>query len=115
MSRTAIIGSCITRDIWRECDIPLEDVLYIIPASMSLYLNYPHAADGLTYTDAPLAMDLQDNGAIKASFDTKVCEPGTVFASMRGSDPSSAADLKITITANPANPGSHKPTRRERF
>ena len=24
MSRTAIIGSCITRDIWRECEIDFE-------------------------------------------------------------------------------------------
>ena len=25
--RPAIIGSCITRDIWRECDAPLDDVV----------------------------------------------------------------------------------------
>lgn len=41
MSRTAIIGSCITRDIWRECDIPLEDVLYISRTSLPSLVSSP--------------------------------------------------------------------------
>ena len=41
MSRTAIIGSCITRDIWRECDIPLDDVLYISRTSLPSLVSEP--------------------------------------------------------------------------
>ncbi len=43
MSRTAIIGSCITRDIWRECDIPLDDVLYVSRTSLPSLVSTPVA------------------------------------------------------------------------
>ena len=41
MSRTALIGSCITRDIWRECDVPLDDVLYISRTSLPSLVSTP--------------------------------------------------------------------------
>ena len=41
MSRTAIIGSCITRDIWRECGIPLDDVLYVSRTSLPSLVSTP--------------------------------------------------------------------------
>lgn len=41
MSRTAIIGSCITRDIWRECEVPLDDVLYISRTSLPSLVSRP--------------------------------------------------------------------------
>ena len=41
MSRTAIIGSCITRDIWRECDIALDQVLYVSRTSLPSLVSLP--------------------------------------------------------------------------
>ena len=41
MSRIAIIGSCITRDIWRECDIPLDGVLYASRTSLPSLVSKP--------------------------------------------------------------------------
>jgi hypothetical protein len=41
MSRTAIIGSCITRDIWRECGVPLDEVLYISRTSLPSLVSRP--------------------------------------------------------------------------
>lgn len=41
MSRPAIIGSCITRDIWRECDIALDEVLYISRTSLPSLTSRP--------------------------------------------------------------------------
>jgi hypothetical protein len=43
MSRPAVIGSCITRDIWRECDAPLDDVLYISRTSLPSLVSRPLA------------------------------------------------------------------------
>lgn len=41
MSRVAIIGSCITRDIWRECGLPLDDLLFISRASLPSLVSPP--------------------------------------------------------------------------
>ena len=43
MSRVAIIGSCITRDIWRECDLALDNVLYISRSSLPSLTSGPLA------------------------------------------------------------------------
>lgn len=74
------------------------------PASVKLYLNYIHAADGTASTDSAVDMELQTDGSYMAEFDTGDIEPGPVFASIRTESPASAADLKFTITANAANP-----------
>ncbi len=41
MSRPAIIGSCITRDVWRECNAPFGDVLYIARTSLASLTSAP--------------------------------------------------------------------------
>ena len=41
MSRTAIIGSCITRDIWRECEIDFDGVLYVARTSLASLMSPP--------------------------------------------------------------------------
>ncbi len=41
MSRTAIIGSCITRDIWRECEIDFDGVLYVARSSLASLTSAP--------------------------------------------------------------------------
>jgi hypothetical protein len=41
MSRTAIIGSCITRDIWRECEIDFAGVLYVARSSLASLTSTP--------------------------------------------------------------------------
>lgn len=41
MSRVAIIGSCITRDVWRECDLPVDDLLFISRASLPSLTSAP--------------------------------------------------------------------------
>ena len=43
MSRTAIIGSCITRDIWRECDIAFDGVTYVARTSLASLTSRPLA------------------------------------------------------------------------
>lgn len=73
------------------------------PDSVKLYLNYVHA-DETTSTDPPIEMAIQTDGSFHASFDTEVCEPGPFFASIRAENPAAAEDIKLTITANPANP-----------
>jgi hypothetical protein len=73
------------------------------PTSMRLYLNYVHA-DGTISTDPPIDMDPQMNGSYRAEFDTKVCEPGAAFASIRAEAPPAADDIKLSIIANEANP-----------
>lgn len=75
----------------------------IEPSTMRLYLNYIHA-DGVASTDDHIDMDLQSDGSYKAEFDTGTVKPGPVFASIRAENPTAAADLKFTITANAANP-----------
>jgi hypothetical protein len=41
MSRTAIIGSCITRDIWRECEIDFTGVIYVARSSLASLTSAP--------------------------------------------------------------------------
>jgi hypothetical protein len=41
MSRTAIIGSCITRDIWRECEVDFTAVLYLARSSLASLTSAP--------------------------------------------------------------------------
>lgn len=41
MSRTAIIGSCITRDIWRECGLDFTGVLYAARTSLASLTSAP--------------------------------------------------------------------------
>ncbi len=41
MSRTAIIGSCITRDIWRECELDFTGVLYVARSSLASLTSAP--------------------------------------------------------------------------
>ncbi len=77
------------------------------PTSMKLYLNYPHPTDppqGPFTTDPAINMDPQIDGTYRAQFDTKVCEPGAAFASIRAEAPPAADDIKFTIVANEANP-----------
>ena len=74
------------------------------PDSVSLYLNYVHAGAVTGADDPPLAMDSQTDGTWTASFDTKVCEPGAFFASIRAINPAGAEDIKLSIVANAANP-----------
>ena len=73
------------------------------PTSMKLWLNYVHA-DGTSFSDPPIDMDPQIDGRYRAEFDTKVCEPGAAFASIRAEAPPAADDFKFTIVANEANP-----------
>ncbi len=75
----------------------------VVPGSMKLYLNYPHA-DGTTSTDPPIDMDPQTDGSYTAEFDTKVAEPGAAFVSVRAEGPPAADDIKFSIIANAANP-----------
>lgn len=75
----------------------------IVPASVSLYINYKHD-DDTTSTDAPIAMTQLTDGSYFAEFDTEVCLPGALFWSIRCSDPAAAGDGKLTIIANAANP-----------
>ena len=75
----------------------------VTPDSVKLYLNYVHA-DGTTSTDPAIEMASNTDGTFTAQFDTKICEPGPAFASVRAENPSSADDIKFTITANAANP-----------
>jgi hypothetical protein len=49
-------------------------------------------------------MEKSDDGSFHASFDTKVCEPGPLFASVRTESPSAGFDTMVTIIANAANP-----------
>lgn len=77
--------------------------LVTTPDSVSLYLDYVHA-NGIASVDPPLAMDPQTDGTWTAQFDTKVCEPGAFFASIRAVNPSGADDMKLQIIANAANP-----------
>ncbi len=51
MSRTAIIGSCITRDIWRECEIDFTGVLYVARSSLASLTSAP--IKGITVPDEP--------------------------------------------------------------
>lgn len=53
MSRPAIIGSCITRDIWRECDAPLDEVLYISRTSLPSLVSGPLDAPPAVPADPP--------------------------------------------------------------
>lgn len=73
------------------------------PTSVRLYLNYKHA-DGTTSTDAALDMEEETTGVFSSMFNTASCEPGPLFWSIRTAAPASAADGKITIIANAANP-----------
>lgn len=41
MSKTAIIGTCITRDIWRECQVSLDEVLYASRTSLPSLVSTP--------------------------------------------------------------------------
>jgi hypothetical protein len=41
MSRTAIIGSCITRDVWRECGVDFDGVLYVARTSLASLTSTP--------------------------------------------------------------------------
>lgn len=75
----------------------------IAPSTIKLYLNYIHA-NGITSTDTGIDMDEQSDGTYIAEFDTGNVRPGPVFASIRAENPTAAADLKFTITANAANP-----------
>lgn len=75
----------------------------IAPSSIKLYLNYIHA-NGVASTDTPTDMDAQTDGTYVAEFATGDVRPGPVFASIRAENPTAAADLKFTITANAANP-----------
>jgi hypothetical protein len=75
----------------------------IEPTSIKLYLNYKHA-DGTTSTDAPVTMEQETTGVFSSMFDTASCEPGPLFWSIRTASPASAADGKVTIVANAANP-----------
>jgi hypothetical protein len=82
-----------------------ENGAAVSPALVQLYLNYKHA-DDTTSTDIPINMDedATTSGLFSAIFDTKVCEPGPLFWSIRTISPPAAADGKITIIANAANP-----------
>lgn len=51
MSRTAIIGSCITRDIWREGAIDFTGVLYVARSSLASLTSAPIL--GVAVPDAP--------------------------------------------------------------
>jgi hypothetical protein len=53
MSRTAIIGSCITRDIWRECEIDFTGVLYVARSSLASLTSTP--IKGVVMPDEPPA------------------------------------------------------------
>jgi hypothetical protein len=77
----------------------------VSPALVQLYLNYKHA-DETTSTDTPIEMaeDATSSGLFAAEFDTKVCEPGPLFWSIRTTSPPAAMDGKIQIIANAANP-----------
>lgn len=75
----------------------------IQPASVKLYLNYPHT-DGTSSTDVAIEMDVQTDGSYVAEFDTADTSPGAAFASIRAETPAGAQDLKFTIIANAANP-----------
>jgi hypothetical protein len=75
----------------------------VTPATIRLYLNYKHA-NGTISTDSPIDMTLITAGMYETAFDSKVCEPSTLFWSIRTVSPSSAQDGKISIVANAANP-----------
>jgi hypothetical protein len=75
----------------------------VTPATIKLYLNYKHA-DGTITTDAPINMISVTSGVYEVAFDSKVCEPSTLFWSIRTVNPPSAQDGKISIVANSANP-----------
>jgi hypothetical protein len=75
----------------------------VTPASIGVYLNYKHG-DGNTSTDSPIEMSMQTDGSWLAEFDTAAVEPGPLFASLRSLDPPGAEDIKLTVTANAANP-----------
>ncbi len=72
------------------------------PASVVLYLNYPHA-DGSSSTDTVTMTD-QNDGTWLGEFDTSAAEPGALFVSLRATSPGAAEDIKYTIVANSANP-----------
>jgi len=55
MSRTAIIGTCVTRDIWRELEIPLDEVLYISRTSLASLTSAP--IRGVTVPSDPPPID----------------------------------------------------------
>ncbi len=80
-----------------------DDENSVMPATVKLYLNYKHA-DGTTTTDAPIDMSQATGGTYETAFDTKVCEPAPLFWSIRTTAPPAAADGKIQIIANNANP-----------
>ena len=75
----------------------------ISPASVKMYVNYKHS-DGTISTDAPTDMDEVTDGTFEAEFNTNVCMPGTLFVSVRSTNPGAAEDLKFNIIANAANP-----------
>lgn len=79
----------------------------ITPEAMKLFLNYKHTDTGATSTDE-IEMDMLTDGTWKGEFDTRVCDPGTVFASIRALAPPAADDIKFTITANAANPNDEQ-------
>ncbi len=51
MSRTAIIGSCITRDIWRECQVDFTGVTYVARTSLASLTSAP--ITGVPMPDEP--------------------------------------------------------------
>lgn len=74
----------------------------VTPASVVLYLNYPHA-DGVVSTDT-VTMEANSDGTWEGEFDTSAAEAGPLFVSIQAEGPSAAEDLKYSIVANAANP-----------
>lgn len=76
----------------------------VTPSTVKLYLNYKHIDATTAVTDDPITMEQDTGGHYTAQFDTKVCEAGALFWSIRTTSPAAAQDGKITIVANAANP-----------
>lgn len=77
----------------------------VAPSEIKLYLNYKHEGFTSPSTDAAIDMEsVTSSDNYEAQFDSKVCMPGTLFWSIRTTGPAAAADGKITIVANLANP-----------
>jgi len=84
---------------------PLDDNgVSVVPITVRLHLNYIHPGETTPRSDPHIDMIRQTDGTFRAEFDTKDTEPGSLYASIRTTNPASAWDMKYQITANAANP-----------